>query len=279
MLKMVQWIWLFWMKRLECGRMSQDEYPQKCARARHKARTECPTALLFLCHLSRSLSQSPRCTLCSANHCQSSISLYLCSADSNLDSSLQLHFQIGTFIVVPFTRTILRIVPVPVILPILHPITLPIVPSFIGPVLLIVSRFRPTDRWDRGGIHCSNTLRHRGSMVRNNSLWRMWQHCTEFHRTTPLPLRALGLLVTPFPTVTTVTTALFYPPLIMMLVPPISLSFPAVALSLAFLSSFLLAFLSLAFAFSFHLSFLSALSLTVSLFVQRSMPTNCRIER
>ena len=37
---MVQWIWLFWMKRLECGRMSQDEHPQKCARARHKASTK-----------------------------------------------------------------------------------------------------------------------------------------------------------------------------------------------------------------------------------------------
>ena len=40
LLKMVQWIWLFWMKRLECGRMSQDEHPQKCARARHKSRTK-----------------------------------------------------------------------------------------------------------------------------------------------------------------------------------------------------------------------------------------------
>ena len=47
--------------------------------------------MLFLCHLSRSLSQSPSCKLCSENHCRSSISLYLCSADSNLDSSLQLN--------------------------------------------------------------------------------------------------------------------------------------------------------------------------------------------
>ena len=50
----------------------------------------CPTALLFLCHLSRSLSQSPRYKQCSANHCRSSISLCPCSADSNLDLSLQL---------------------------------------------------------------------------------------------------------------------------------------------------------------------------------------------
>ena len=28
------------MKRKEHGRMSQDEHPQKCARARHKARTK-----------------------------------------------------------------------------------------------------------------------------------------------------------------------------------------------------------------------------------------------
>ena len=60
----------------------------------------------------------------------------------------------------------------------------------------------------------------------------------------PLPLRALGLLVTPFPTVTTVTTERFHPPLIMMLVPPISLSFPAVC-SFPCLCIFLSPFLSL----------------------------------
>ena len=42
MLKMVQWIWLVWMRWLECGRMSQDECSteaRKCTKRKPKERT------------------------------------------------------------------------------------------------------------------------------------------------------------------------------------------------------------------------------------------------
>ena len=50
-------------------------------------------------------------------------------------------------------------------------------------------------------------------------------------------------LVTPFPTVSTITTKRFSPPLLTFLIPA-SVSFPAIALAFAFPSSFLLSFLS-----------------------------------
>ena len=67
----------------------------------------------------------------------------------------------------------------------------------------------------------------------------------------------------PLPIVSTVATKRFSPPLPTLLIPPTTVSFPAVVLGFAFLSPFLLSCLSFAFAFPFLLSFLSSLSFAV----------------
>ena len=116
----------------------------------------------------------------------------------------------------------------------------------------------PTNRQVRQGKNSQleHVATHRIQCLKQQSV----KDVTQLHQVPSDDGPAIEGTWAPFPTVTTITTERCHPPLIMMLVPPISLSFPAVALSLAFLSTFLLVFLSLAFSFSFPLSFLSALS-------------------
>ena len=243
-----------------------------------------PTASPLLNRLSRGLSQSPHNKQCSATHNRPSVSLSHCSADSNLDLSWRLHtHQMGTLIIVPFTGVFLWIVSRQVFRSVLPPVALPVITPLFRPILInIRSSSRPADRWNRRRIHrfsCDPAVDQQTGGTGEE--FTASTRCdpedpgleTTLHHVPSvfvLPLMALSFLVTPSPTVSTVATKWFSPPLLTLLIPPTTVSFPTVAFS--FLFSFLFSFHSFTFAFSFPLSLLSILSFAVPFLLPRSVP-------
>ena len=201
---------------------------------------ECPTDLPFLCHLSRGLSKSPRCKLYSANHCRSSISLCHCSADSNLDSSLRLHTSDRYL---PH-RTILSRNPPNCA----NTSRLASHPSSRSPSRTTIHQASLPQR-PQLPLTNKQLRQEKKSLLGHDAIQRIQgqqqqtvKDASPLHRVPSDDAPAIEGIGPSYGHISTVSTERFCPLLILLLIPPISLSIPAAALSLALLSTFLLAF-------------------------------------